>query len=153
MRRSSPRRGCRGTFSTAETANALGRELIAVPGSFFAPESRGTNYLIANGACCIGDEEALEVALSRIYGTLRFNRGHAGGVAGLDRDGRAVLSMLVACPMRAEDIAARMRIDGAACMALLSRLEIAGVVSRMPDGRISPSKSALHALTSLGHNG
>lgn len=142
-----------GTFSTAETANALGRELIAVPGSIFAPESRGTNYLIANGACCIGDEEALEVALSRIYGTLRFNRGHAGGVAGLDRDGRAVLSMLVACPMRAEDVAARMRIDGAACMALLSRLEIAGVVSRMPDGRISPSKSALHALTSLGHNG
>ena len=34
----------------------LGRELLAVPGSILSPESRGTNYLIANGACCIIDE-------------------------------------------------------------------------------------------------
>lgn len=43
-----------GTFSTAEAAMDLGRELLAVPGSILSPESRGTNYLIANGACCIG---------------------------------------------------------------------------------------------------
>ena len=51
-----------GTFSTAEAANELGREVLAAPGSIFSPESRGSNYLIANGACCIADEEALEVA-------------------------------------------------------------------------------------------
>lgn len=38
-----------GTFSTAEAAMDLGRELLAVPGSILSPESRGTNYLIANG--------------------------------------------------------------------------------------------------------
>lgn len=39
-----------GTFSTAEAAMDLGRELLAVPGSILSPESRGTNYLIANGS-------------------------------------------------------------------------------------------------------
>ena len=48
-----------GTFSTAEAAMDLGRELLAVPGSILSPESRGTNYLIANGACCIVDEESI----------------------------------------------------------------------------------------------
>lgn len=32
-----------GTFSTAEAAMDLGRELLAVPGSILSPESRGTN--------------------------------------------------------------------------------------------------------------
>ena len=36
-----------GTFSTAEASMDLGRELLAVPGSILSPESRGTNYLIA----------------------------------------------------------------------------------------------------------
>ena len=51
----------------------LGRELLAVPGSILSPESRGTNYLIANGACCIVDEESIEMALSHL-GTLRYSR-------------------------------------------------------------------------------
>ena len=66
-----------GTFSTAEAAMDLGRELLAVPGSILSPESRGTNYLIANGACCIIDEESIEMAISRIYGTLRYSRPDA----------------------------------------------------------------------------
>ena len=60
-----------GTFSTAETAMDLGRELLAVPGSILSPESRGTNYLIANGACCFVVEVSIEIAISRIFGTLR----------------------------------------------------------------------------------
>lgn len=66
-----------GTFSTAEAALELGHEVLAVPGSIFSPLSRGTNYLLAEGACCIADEEALEVAVSRIFGTLRFTHGAA----------------------------------------------------------------------------
>ena len=73
-----------GTFSTAEAAMDLGRELLAVPGSILSPESRGTNYLIANGACCIIDEESIEMAISRIYGTLRYSRPDAPGIADLE---------------------------------------------------------------------
>ena len=42
--------------------------------SILSPVSRGSNYLIGMGACCIADIEALEVAISRIYGTLRYCR-------------------------------------------------------------------------------
>ncbi|MDO4436661.1 MAG: DNA-processing protein DprA [Coriobacteriaceae bacterium] len=142
-----------GTFSTAEAAEELGREVLAVPGSFFSPESRGSNYLIANGACCISDEEALEVAISRIFGTLRFERGGSAGVPGLDSQSKRVLDMLVANPMRLEDIALALRMGGSECMQLMGELEVAGAVERLVDGRFSPSKTALHALTHLGHNG
>ena len=129
-----------GTFSTAEAANALGRELLAAPGSIFSPESRGANYLIANGACCIADEEALEVAISRIYGTLRFSRPDARGLDGLD-------------PMRGDDLASALGVDPLACLQLIGDLEVHGVVERLVDGRLALSGIALHALTRLGQNG
>lgn len=141
-----------GTFSTAETANALGREVLAAPGSIFSPESRGSNYLIANGACCIADDESLEVAISRIYGTLRFCRDGAPGLSGLDGAERKAMDMLVANPLRPEELAAHLRLDAIAFLTMLSSLEVAGMVTRLSDGRVSPSKSALHALSRLGHN-
>ena len=70
-----------GTFFYSRGCYGLGRELLAVPGSILSPESRGTNYLIANGACCIIDEESIEMAISRIYGTLRYSRPDAPGIA------------------------------------------------------------------------
>ena len=142
-----------GTFSTAEAANALGRELLAAPGSIFSPESRGANYLIANGACCIADEEALEVAISRIYGTLRFSRPDARGLDGLDPNGRRMVDMLLANPMRVDDLAAALRVDPLACLQLIGDLEVRGVVERLVDGRLALSSIALHALTRLGQNG
>ncbi|PKQ09966.1 MAG: DNA-protecting protein DprA, partial [Actinobacteria bacterium HGW-Actinobacteria-9] len=39
-----------GTFSTAEMANDLSRTVLAVPGSIYAPECRGTNRLLHQGA-------------------------------------------------------------------------------------------------------
>ena len=51
-----------------------GREVLAVPGSIWSPCSRGSNRLIADGACGLVDEESIEVAVSRIFGTLRFQR-------------------------------------------------------------------------------
>ena len=116
------------------------------------PESRGSNYLIANGACCIADDESLEVAISRIYGTLRFCRGGAPGLSGLDGAERKAMDMLVANPLRPEELAAHLRLDAIACLTMLSSLEVAGMVTRLSDGRVSPSKSALHALSRLGHN-
>lgn len=142
-----------GTFGTAETATELGRELLVAPGSFFSPQSRGANYLISNGACCIADEEALEIAISRIYGVLRFERPEAKGARGIGSDERRVLTMLIANPMRIEDLALSMKQSSLACLQLLSGMEVAGIVERLIDGRFSPTKSALHALTRLGQNG
>lgn len=141
-----------GTFSTAEAAFGLGREVLAAPGSILSPQSRGANDLISNGACCIVDADALETAISRIYGTLRFSRRSAPGVPGLDKRGRRVLEMLTACPLRIEEIATTLHVDGPVAMRALGALEAAGTVMRMPDGRWSPTKRALHALAPMGDN-
>lgn len=69
-----------GTFSTAELLWIWGENFLRAR-SILSPESRGTNYLIANGACCIIDEESIEMAISRIYGTLRYSRPDAPGIA------------------------------------------------------------------------
>lgn len=141
-----------GTFSTAETAEALGRELLAAPGFIFSPESRGANYLIGNGACCIGDEEALEVAISRIYGTLRFARSDAQGLIGLESSARRFMDAVIANPMRVEDLAHVLGVDPLACLQTASELEVLGLVERLVDGRFAPTSVALHSLTRLGQN-
>ena len=142
-----------GTFSTAEAAMDLGRELLAVPGSILSPESRGTNYLIANGACCIVDEESIEMAISRIYGTLRYSRPDAPGIADLDPAQQAVMHALIASPLKVDDIAALVSLDAVGVLKLLGSLELEGLIERMMDGRYAPSKFALHAQTPFGHNG
>ena len=92
----------------------LGRELLVVPGSILSPESRGTNYLIANGACCIIDEESIEMAISRIYGTLRYSRPDAPGIADLDPTQQTVMHALIASPLKVNDIAALVSLDAVA---------------------------------------
>lgn len=142
-----------GTFSTAECAMDLGRELLCVPGSIFSPESRGTNYLISNGACCLVDEESLEVAISRIYGTLRYVRPEAPGIADLDPVRQKVMHALIASPLRVDEVAACAGMDPVGTLKLLGSLELEGLIERQMDGRYAPSKFALHAQTPFGHNG
>ena len=140
-----------GTFSTAETAMDLGRELLVVPGSILSPESRGTNYLISNGACCIVDEESIEIAISRIYGSLRFSRPSSPGLSGLDAVQRKVLHALIASPMRVDEISTLVALDAPGTLKLLGSLELEGLVERLLDGRFAPTKFALNAQTPFGH--
>ena len=137
----------------SEAAMDLGRELLAVPGSILSPESRGTNYLIANGACCIIDEESIEMAISRMYGTLRYSRPDAPGIADLDQTQQTVMHALIASPLKVDDIAALVSLDAVGVLKLLGSLELEGLIERMMDGRYAPSKFALHAQTPFGHNG
>lgn len=141
-----------GTFSTAETAMGLGRELLAVPGSILSPESRGANHLITCGAVCIVDEEELEMSISRIYGVLRFERPDAPGVRTADDREARVVRALTASPLRADEVAAMLGAPVPTALKLLSAMSLAGTVERMLDGRYAPSAAALHAQSRLGHN-
>lgn len=142
-----------GTFSTAETAIQIGREVLVAPGSILSPESRGSNYLIGCGACCIVDEESIEIAISRIYGTLRFDRTGFSASAPVSGDAGRVLQALIACPMRVEEIQDMLRISAMETSMLMSSMEVDGLCERMLDGRYAPTKIVLHAQTPLGQNG
>lgn len=122
-----------GTFSTASAAADLGRDIYAVPGPIFSPSSRGTNQLIEQGASIIPDEMALEVKLSLDFGVTRL-----ATQAELPDRGR-VLSALVACPTRPDELATRLGIDVLTIVKTLSDYEIRGLVKRLPDGRYSPT--------------
>ncbi len=141
-----------GTFSTAEAAMELGREVLVAPGSVFSPESRGANYLISVGACCITDEESLEIALSRIYGVLRHPHGPLREVESADPREQRVLRGLAASPMRSEDIARLAGLDARGCLEFLSDLMISGRVEQLIDGRYALTKEVLHAMTAIGQN-
>ncbi|MDY4040610.1 MAG: DNA-processing protein DprA [Collinsella sp.] len=141
-----------GTFSTAECAVELGRELLAVPGSILSAESRGSNHLIATGATCIADENDLEMAISRVFGLLRFCRGRAPGTPGVGARDQALLDALAASPLRVEEIARLVCLDAPETLQLISELMVRGLVERLLDGRVSLTKLALHARTPLGHN-
>ena len=141
-----------GTFSTAEAAIELGREVLVAPGSVFSPESRGANYLIGVGACCITDEESLEIALSRIYGVLRHPHGPLREVESADQREQRVLRALAASPMRSEDIARLAGLDARGCLEFLSDLMISGRVEQLIDGRYALTKEVLHAMTAIVQN-
>lgn len=141
-----------GTFSTAEAAMELGREVLAVPGSILSPESRGANYLISVGACCLTDEDALEAAISRIYGTLRYVRAEPAGDSEADPQASAIMAALIASSQRPEELAAGLGIDQLACLTALSELQTRGCVERLVDGRFAPTARALRARSAIMHN-
>lgn len=141
-----------GTFSTAETAMQIGREVLVAPGSILSPESKGSNYLISCGACCISDEESIEVAISRIYGTLRYDRSGIKAIPNIPGDAGRVLHALIACPMRAEAIQDMLGISAMETSMLLGEMEVDGLCERLLDGRYAPTKMILHAQTPLGQN-
>ena len=141
-----------GTFLTAEAAAASGREVLAVPGSIFSPSSAGTNYLIASGACCITDEQALDVALSRLYGVDVVGADAAGATPGSTARERSIMRALTASPLTIDEVAAAAGCSVRTALEIMSELTVTGLVERQLDGRYAASVAALHAQTSLGQN-
>jgi DNA processing protein len=125
-----------GTTSTALAAFDLGREVYAVPGSVFSPQSRGANRLIADGAHIICSEEDLELLISRDFGVLRLVAEQPATPRG------RVMSALVASPMRADDLADHLGMSALELLKVLADYEVQGVVTRLPDGRYSPTSEA-----------
>ncbi len=126
-----------GTTSTALAAAELGREVYAVPGSIFSPESQGANALIRDGAHMVASENDLEMLISRDYGVLRMMHEE------LATPRSRVLSALIANPMRAEDLANHLGYEPIELLRILSGYEASGVVTRLPDGRYAPTQQTL----------
>jgi len=130
-----------GTFTTADATLAQGKEVLAVPGSIFAKESRGANRLIAQGAIPIVDDESFSDALFQLYGVLKFSPSVSfdGKHATQENNGSGlrgkVLDALAQEPLRAEALRGICGDDVVEVIRYLSSLELAGLVQRLRDGR------------------
>lgn len=113
-----------GTFTTADHALALGRDVFAVPGSIFAPECLGSNRLIRQGALPITDIAELAQALGREASVHAPARCHD-----------SILAALVASPMRPDDVAREFDLDIVQTVRVLGALETSRSIVRYPDGR------------------
>ena len=141
-----------GTFSTAEAASAMGREVLAIPGSIFSALSCGTNYLIGVGASCIANEEELECAFSRIFGTLRTCIASEPVPLGETLREREVMRALMASALTVNEVSTMLGIGAREALELVGSLLVQGLVEQQADGRYAASPAALHAQTSFGHN-
>lgn len=100
-----------GALITAREANALGREVAAVPGRWDAPASEGALRLIADGAVCVADPDAW-----------------ARGLAPRPQGPAARLVAALQTPATVEQLSARLEMPVRELLVLLGALELQGVL-------------------------
>ena len=125
-----------GTFITADEALACGRDVLVVPGSIFAPECRGPNRLLRQGATPITDVSELAGALRDCLGDPPSDTDavHDAGLCNDDAADR-LLAALRTNPARPDDLARDLGLDIVTVARRIGALESTGIVARFPDGR------------------
>lgn len=118
-----------GTFSTADYALSAQRDVLAVPGSIYAPECEGPNRLISQGAVPITHVDDLAVAL----GALCSPRTSVGPEPRGVHD--PVVIALRANAMRVDELASSLGVGTLEMSRRVGVLEAAGLIERYPDGR------------------
>lgn len=142
-----PRRS--GALITADQALELGREVFAVPGPVGAPASEGTHQLLRSGApLAAGARDVLRVLGEAPADGLPSSGDSAGadqlelepGIrSSLDADGlRSLWSALLDGAETLDDLEQRSGLPAGRLLALLSELELAGLVRRAAGDRYQP---------------
>ncbi len=134
--------GDSGALMTADYALDQGREVFAVPGSIFSPRSRAPHLLLRQGARLV--EEAGDIVAELGLGSLGRTRHEEAGAttaAGQGSDtgpqegeqgaGR-LLALLEGGPMPLDDLAEQASLSAAAVGALVTVLEMRGLVRILP---------------------
>lgn len=121
-----------GTFSTAEYAADAGRDVLAVPGSIFAPECVGANRLIRQGAVAITEPDDLRAALEPVLGVAQTV---VPLYIALSSEGDRLLAALTTNPQRPDDLARDLGMDIVSVSRVLGMHEAEGRVVRFRDGR------------------
>ncbi len=125
-----------GTFSTADYALAAGRDVLAVPGSIYAPECAGANRLIRQGATPITDADELRLALECVLGPPAVPPDTWEPAASQGDD--PVLCAVRTNPQRPDDLSRALHLDVLTVLRRLGLLETEGRIVRFRDGRYGP---------------
>jgi len=140
-----------GALITVDHGLDLGREILAVPGSLWNPQARGTNALIRDGARLLSSPEAVLDELGTVVDEARARNTTTDSSSGRDsapREARFLPPRLTSDPVleslwlalgpepRGVDaLAERAGIPPAEALAGLSSLELLGHARRMPGMR------------------
>jgi DNA processing protein len=137
-----------GSLITARLAAELGREVLAVPGRITAPESRGANRLIQDGAhVAMGWEDVVSVLPERwkvavvsdraLAGHLAAERGpdDASERAAVGATGSRVLALLGEDPIDIDHVIERSGLAAGRVSAALVELELEGRVRQIEGNR------------------
>ncbi|MCC7545392.1 MAG: DNA-protecting protein DprA, partial [Aquabacterium sp.] len=121
-----------GSLITARLAGEMGREVLAIPGSIHAPQSRGCHALIKQGAKLV---ETAQDVLDELHLDRVAERSSTLADSGLDQadiSGDPVLSVMGFDPVSQEALSARTGMGPAELGAKLLELELTGLVARLP---------------------
>ena len=124
-----------GARTTARAAAEQGREVFAVPGSIYSPQSRGCHALIRSGAKLV---ERPEDVLEELPALLQIgNAGPPAREAPEPQPGELPLldGLLRHGPLGMDELVRETGRDAAEVSAALTRLELEGRVNPLPGGR------------------
>ena len=117
-----------GALITASFANEQGRDVFAVPGSIYGPQSKGTNRLIQQGAApLLSPQDVLEA----INVTMIVEHKAARVVLPSDPLEAALHKILSAEPMHVDDILQKSNLPIEKVSATLTMMELKGMVRQV----------------------
>ena len=123
-----------GAFITVEHALDVGRDVYAVPGALDAPQSRGCNTLIQQGAQLITSPDDFVRDLGLVCGSSKQFRDDVEPM-GLDGAAGRVWRALNERPAAIDDLARRAALDASGALAALTTLELDGWAVQEPGMR------------------
>lgn len=118
-----------GALITASTAAEQGRDVFAVPGNIFNPNSRGTNRLIQDGAKLVLDADDILDELKVARANIEVKRT-TERVAPADDTERLLLDHLSADPLHVDDLARLCDLPIATVTSSLTIMELKGLVKK-----------------------
>lgn len=128
-----------GTFVTADYALSAGRDVLVVPGSVFAPECRGANRLLRQGATPITDVSELADALHASLGPPGRASQEMWTLDDVPIGTDPILGALRTGHLRPDDVARLLSIDIVTVARRIGALELSGRVIKFHDGRYGPT--------------
>jgi len=123
-----------GALITAGTAADQGRDVMAVPGNVDRPSSVGTNSLIMDGASLVTCAQDIVNQLGVTVLPKTSDERSASTVTDLPDDQRRILTNLSLTPKHIDVLSADVGMSTAQTSALLTLLELQGLVHRQPGG-------------------
>jgi DNA processing protein len=123
-----------GALITANYALEQSREVFAVPGMVTSGKSRGVHRLIKQGATLVeGPDDILQVLAPQLKGLIKDRR--KSRKVDLTEDEKLLVQNLGSEPMHIDELTRKVKLPLNRVMALLTGLELKGVVQQMPGKR------------------